>query len=69
MDLCQNGSVYDMLKFAKIPEKPLTWILLSSLQGLAYLHSLGVMHRDIKSANILITDDAQVKLGKLNSYT
>jgi len=30
--------------------------------GLSYLHALGVVHRDIKSANIMVTHDNHVKL-------
>ena len=34
------------------------------MQGLAHLHSHRVIHRDIKGQNVLLTHNAEVKLGK-----
>jgi serine/threonine kinase 3 len=62
MDFCGGGSVHDLLEFTIIPEKPLQWILSSAMDGLAYLHSINIIHRDIKSANILLTEDGFVKI-------
>lgn len=39
------------------------FILFHILQGLAYLHSLRIVHRDVKPSNILISHDSQVCLG------
>jgi len=34
------------------------------MQGLAHLHAHHVIHRDIKGQNVLLTENAEVKLGK-----
>jgi len=46
-----------------IPEKVCAYILFETLSGLAYLHQRGIMHRDIKSDNILVGMNGDIKLG------
>ncbi len=45
-----------------LTEKQIAYMSRETLQGLAYLHNMQKMHRDIKGANILLTETADVKL-------
>ena len=45
-----------------LPEDLISYTLREVLQGLCYLHSRRVLHRDIKGQNVLLTNDARVKL-------
>ncbi|NWI68992.1 M4K5 kinase, partial [Todus mexicanus] len=61
MEYCGGGSLQDIYHGTWILNSPDT-LCLFSFQGLAYLHMKGKMHRDIKGANILLTDHGDVKL-------
>ncbi|ODV80332.1 Pkinase-domain-containing protein [Suhomyces tanzawaensis NRRL Y-17324] len=63
MEYCGGRSISDMLRhFKKIPEDIASYIARAVLRGLVYLHQEGKVHRDIKLANILLTEAAEVKL-------
>jgi len=63
LEFVENGSLLSILKkFGKFPETLVAAYIWQVLEGLVYLHQQGVIHRDIKAANILITKEGTVKL-------
>lgn len=64
LEYCGGGSVSDLLQVlgTTLNEEQIAAILASAVKGLEYLHSTKLIHRDIKSGNILINDDGEVKL-------
>uniref|UniRef100_A0A8C7YFA0 Mitogen-activated protein kinase kinase kinase kinase n=1 Tax=Oryzias sinensis TaxID=183150 RepID=A0A8C7YFA0_9TELE len=65
MEYCGGGSLQDIYHVTgPLSESQIAYMSRETLQGLYYLHNKGKMHRDIKGANILLTDNGYVKLGK-----
>uniref|UniRef100_A0A8C5IXN5 Mitogen-activated protein kinase kinase kinase kinase n=1 Tax=Junco hyemalis TaxID=40217 RepID=A0A8C5IXN5_JUNHY len=63
MEYCGGGSLQDIYHVTgPLSELQIAYVCRETLQGLAYLHMKGKMHRDIKGANILLTDHGDVKL-------
>ncbi|KAH9812399.1 kinase-like domain-containing protein [Melampsora americana] len=62
MDFASGGSIRTLLKPGKIEEKFTQLIIRETLIGLNYLHRQDIIHRDIKSANILLTNSHRVLL-------
>ncbi|XP_066552654.1 mitogen-activated protein kinase kinase kinase kinase 3 isoform X2 [Amia ocellicauda] len=63
MEYCGGGSLQDIYHVTgPLSESQIAYVSRETLQGLYYLHSKGKMHRDIKGANILLTDNGYVKL-------
>ena len=67
---CENGSLHSISKnFGKFPENLVGIYMSQVLHGLLYLHEQGVIHRDIKGANILTTKQGLVKLADFGVAT
>ncbi|KAM4542717.1 mitogen-activated protein kinase kinase kinase kinase 5 isoform 4-T5 [Odontesthes bonariensis] len=63
MEYCGGGSLQDIYHATgPLSELQIAYVCRETIQGLGYLHSKGKMHRDIKGANILLTDNGDVKL-------
>ncbi|XP_023711465.1 mitogen-activated protein kinase kinase kinase kinase 5 isoform X5 [Cryptotermes secundus] len=63
MEYCGGGSLQDIYHITgPLTEPQIAYMCKETLHGLAYLHSMGKMHRDIKGANILLTESGDVKL-------
>ncbi|KAF5740065.1 mitogen-activated protein kinase kinase kinase ANP1 [Tripterygium wilfordii] len=63
LEFVPGGSISSLLgKFGPFPEPVIRSYTKQLLQGLEYLHNNGIMHRDIKGANILVDNKGCIKL-------
>ncbi|KAK3364404.1 kinase-like domain-containing protein [Lasiosphaeria hispida] len=66
MEYCQEGDLYSLVnkKFLKNEdrEKDRQCLFRQLVQGINYLHTNGIAHRDIKLENLLITGDSKLKI-------
>ncbi|XP_074273788.1 MAP3K epsilon protein kinase 1-like isoform X3 [Silene latifolia] len=72
LEYVENGSLANIIKpnkFGPFPEQLVAHYIAQVLEGLVYLHEQGVIHRDIKGANILTTKEGLVKLADFGVAT
>ncbi|CAN4107010.1 unnamed protein product [Withania somnifera] len=72
LEYVENGSLANIVKpnkFGPFPESLVAVYISQVLEGLVYLHEQGVIHRDIKGANILTTKEGLVKLADFGVAT
>ncbi|XP_036380775.1 mitogen-activated protein kinase kinase kinase kinase 6 isoform X2 [Megalops cyprinoides] len=63
MEYCGGGSLQDIYHVTgPLKERQIAYMCRETLEGLRHLHDRGKMHRDIKGANILLTERGDVKL-------
>lgn len=72
MEFLAGGDLYHKISECKkqralIPERLVWRYLIQMVRGLKHLHAMKIVHRDLKSANLFLSEDLkQIKLGDLN---
>lgn len=71
LEYCSGGSLRQIYKRIGhgFPENDIIAYVKQILSGLHYLHEQGVVHRDVKAANVLLTESGQVKLADFGVAT
>ncbi|XP_015113330.1 myosin-IIIb [Diachasma alloeum] len=67
MELCTGGAVTDLVQGLKkrgsrLTDNQIAYIIRETVEALVYLHTNHCMHRDVKGHNILLTEEANIKL-------
>ena len=68
MELCEGKNLYHMIKKSReqqwpgIPDDQVRPIFYQIASAMAYMHSVSVVHRDLKLDNILINHKGEIKL-------
>ncbi|OZJ06907.1 hypothetical protein BZG36_00063 [Bifiguratus adelaidae] len=62
MDYAAGGSIRRLMQAGKLDERCIAVVAREVLSALSYLHKNNIIHRDIKAANILLTEAGNVQL-------
>jgi len=70
IELCHNQTLNDLLKRRKrLSELEVQYYVLQMVNALKYLHNLKIIHRDLKLANLFLSEKMQLKLGDFGLAT
>lgn len=62
MEYMDGGSLSDLLTFGVMGIPHAVYLISTIMEGLKYAHSVGIRHADLKTSNILLKKDGQVKI-------
>jgi serine/threonine protein kinase len=62
LEYCQNSDIYNFITFIPFNEATAKAVYLQIIKGLEYCHSKGIIHRDLKTENILLDEEFTVKI-------
>eukprot|EP00761_Pharyngomonas_kirbyi_P010273 gb/GECH01010293.1/.p1 GENE.gb/GECH01010293.1/~~gb/GECH01010293.1/.p1 ORF type:complete len:319 (+),score=62.36 gb/GECH01010293.1/:1-957(+) len=68
-ELMEGGSLTSLIAHTQLIEREMAGILREVLRGLKLIHDSGFMHRDIKSDNVLVDRNGQIKLADFGFCT
>ena len=71
LELCHGGDLDHMLtrsKAGRFSERQAARVMKSLMQSVAFCHSMGIIHRDLKLTNILFSHDAPASTIKLADF-
>lgn len=64
LELAENGDLLDYINSRRYLHEPeARFIFRQMSSGIAYCHSLDIIHRDLKCENIMLSKDMDVKIG------
>ncbi|KNH08051.1 protein kinase C21 [Perkinsela sp. CCAP 1560/4] len=71
MELCEGSSIEKVFKTINrgLYEEEIAHICLSALQGLSYIHTVSILHRDVKCSNMLLTKNGELRLSDFGVST
>jgi serine/threonine protein kinase len=62
MEYCNGGDLFDAIQSGNMSQGSILCCFKQLMEGLAYLHSMGVAHRDLKPENIMFKDNKILKI-------